>query len=119
MAKLDRSENDFRACRIAEQVDHLWEELAQERRERQVEAAQERMQRVAEVAELRNVHRTVADASLVEVPRLATLEEAEEESSCSPVRTGNEGDACPDQKFLPGSIDTRPLGRSLSLACQC
>eukprot|EP00930_Biecheleria_cincta_P090706 TRINITY_DN8014_c0_g1_i1.p1 TRINITY_DN8014_c0_g1~~TRINITY_DN8014_c0_g1_i1.p1 ORF type:complete len:841 (+),score=172.71 TRINITY_DN8014_c0_g1_i1:108-2630(+) len=50
-----RREAEQRALRqLSEQVDRLWQELADERRDRQVEANEERLQRVAEVADIRD-----------------------------------------------------------------
>eukprot|EP00440_Ansanella_granifera_P035508 gb/GFBE01038515.1/.p1 GENE.gb/GFBE01038515.1/~~gb/GFBE01038515.1/.p1 ORF type:complete len:838 (+),score=173.35 gb/GFBE01038515.1/:1-2514(+) len=53
MARRDRSEAELRARHINEQVDRLWQEIADERRERQVEANEERMLRLADSAEIR------------------------------------------------------------------
>eukprot|EP00435_Cladocopium_sp_Y103_P045134 s1791_g12.t2 len=53
MARRDRGDFDVRINRTSEQMDRLWQDFANERRERQVEVNEERMLRVAEMAELR------------------------------------------------------------------
>jgi len=54
MTRRDRTEAEHRNFRLNEQMDRLWQEIQDERRERQVEANEERMTRQAEAAELRN-----------------------------------------------------------------
>jgi len=54
IARRDRTEAEHRAYRLNEQMDRLWQEIADERRERQVEANEERMMRLSETAEIRN-----------------------------------------------------------------
>ncbi|CAJ1355584.1 unnamed protein product [Effrenium voratum] len=53
MARRDRGELELRVSRVGEQLDRIWQDLADERRERQVEANEERMLRMSETAELR------------------------------------------------------------------
>lgn len=54
LARRDRGDAELRSSRLSEQLDHLWQDLDNEKRERQVQANEERLLRIAEVAELRD-----------------------------------------------------------------
>jgi len=54
LARQDRGDAELRSSRLSEQLDHLWQDLDNEKRERQVQANEERLLRIAEVAELRD-----------------------------------------------------------------
>lgn len=98
MARRDRGDFDVRINRNSEQMDRLWQDFANERRERQVEVNEERMLRVAEMAELREridklskvAHFEPEGNCLNDPPVLETyIEETQEDQNGAPELTAD------------------------------
>jgi len=97
LVRQERGEADVRASRVCEQLDRLWQDMADERQERQVEANEERLIRSAEVSELREAveklnKATQLDPDLEGPPDfsvLATCLEEELEDRCAPELTAD------------------------------
>lgn len=97
MARRDRGDFDVRINRNSEQMDRLWQDFANERRERQVEVNEERMLRVAEMAELREridklskVAHFEEGSCLNDPPVLETyIEETQEDQNGAPELTAD------------------------------